>query len=141
MKYIDQTVVRKMMGKRAMKNRFFQTLFFVSTIFALVVLAILLYRIFTQGISYVTPEFFQNFASRRASASGIKAALVGSIWVMGVVIPISLLLGVGTAIYLEEYAKKINLQILFRRIFRIWRVSHLLFLVCWGLQYLFGEWI
>ncbi len=106
MKYIDQTVVQKMMGKRTLKNRFFQTLFFVSTIFALVVLAILLYRIFTQGISYVTPEFFQNFASRRASASGIKAALIGSIWVMGVVIPISLLLGVGTAIYLEEYAKK-----------------------------------
>lgn len=106
MKLIDQTVISKRMGGRLAKNRIFNILFMVATSFALVVLAVLLYRIFTQGISYLTPEFFQNYASRRPSASGIKAALVGSIWLMGVVIPVSLIIGVGTAIYLEEYAKK-----------------------------------
>ncbi|MDQ0161337.1 phosphate ABC transporter permease PstA [Bacillus alveayuensis] len=106
MKLIDQSAVVKRMGGRLVKNKLFYLIFLFATCFALVVLAILLYRIFTQGISYVTPEFFQNYASRRPSASGIKAALVGSIWLMGVVIPVSLFLGVGTAIYLEEYAKK-----------------------------------
>lgn len=37
--------------------------------------------------------------------AGIKGALVGTIWLMITIIPISIILGVGTAIYLEEYAK------------------------------------
>jgi len=106
MKLIDQSVVTKRMGGRLVKNRIFNIIFMIATSLALVVLAVLLYRIFTQGISYLSLDFFQNYASRRPSASGIKAALVGSIWVMGVVIPVSLIIGVGTAIYLEEYAKK-----------------------------------
>ena len=36
---------------------------------------------------------------------GIKGALAGTIWLMISIIPISIVLGVGTAIYLEEYAK------------------------------------
>jgi phosphate transport system permease protein len=94
MKMIDQQLVSKKMGGR------------LATLVALVVLAILLYRIFTQGFSFFSLEFFQNYASRRPEASGIKAALVGSLWLMGVTIPTSLILAVGTAIYLEEYAKK-----------------------------------
>ncbi|PWG68465.1 phosphate ABC transporter, permease protein PstA, partial [Enterobacter mori] len=37
--------------------------------------------------------------------AGIKGALMGTIWLMITIIPISIILGVGTAIYLEEYAK------------------------------------
>ena len=39
------------------------------------------------------------------SQAGIKGALAGTIWLMISIIPISIVLGVGTAIYLEEYAK------------------------------------
>ena len=74
------------------------------------VLGVLFYRIITQGVSYITPEFFQNFGSRFPAKAGIKAALIGSIWLMCVVAPVSLILGVGTAIYLEEYAKKNKLN-------------------------------
>ncbi|MCM3596235.1 phosphate ABC transporter permease PstA [Metabacillus idriensis] len=106
MNYINKDKVAKKMSSRLAVNGIYKGIFLLATSFALVVLAILLYRIFTQGFSYITPEFFQNFASRRPSASGIKAALVGSLWVMAVVIPVGLILGVGTALYLEEYAKK-----------------------------------
>lgn len=106
MKLIDQSVVAKRMEGRLVKNNIYKGIFMVATGFALVVLAVLLYRIFTQGISYISLDFFTNFASRKPEASGIKAALFGSLWLMGVVIPVSLILGVGTAIYLEEYAKK-----------------------------------
>ncbi|WP_243386319.1 phosphate ABC transporter permease PstA [Bacillus kexueae] len=106
MKLIDQSVVAKRMEGRLVKNNIYKGIFMVATGFALVVLAVLLYRIFTQGISYINLDFFTNFASRKPEASGIKAALFGSLWLMGVVIPVSLILGVGTAIYLEEYAKK-----------------------------------
>jgi phosphate transport system permease protein len=106
MQYIDKGKVSKRMSTRLAKNTFFQFLFFLATLFGLIVLAVLLYRIFTQGISYLDLDFFQNFASRRPERAGIKAALIGSLWLMAVVAPLSLALGVGTAIYLEEYAKK-----------------------------------
>ncbi|KOY80868.1 phosphate ABC transporter permease PstA [Lysinibacillus macroides] len=106
MRYIDDSVVMKRMTKRITFNKVWKTLFFLATTFALVTLAILLYRIITQGIDYLNIDFLTNFASRFADKAGIKAALVGSLWLMTVVAPVSIILGVGTAIYLEEYAKK-----------------------------------
>ena len=52
----------------------------------------------------ILPDFFTNFSSTPSQA-GIKGALAGTIWLMISIIPISIVLGVGTAIYLEEYAK------------------------------------
>lgn len=106
MKYINSKSVLNKMNKRLIINRVFRTIFFIATLFALVILGILFYRIITQGVGYLTPDFFLNFGSRFPEKAGIKAALVGSIWLMCVVAPVSLILGVGTAIYLEEYAKK-----------------------------------
>jgi phosphate transport system permease protein len=110
MRYIDDTVVKKRMTKRITFNKVWKFLFFLATTFALVMLAILLYRIVTQGIGYLNFDFLTNFASRFANKAGIKAALVGSLWLMAVVAPVSIILGVGTAIYLEEYAKKNRLN-------------------------------
>ena len=106
MRYMDDTVVMKRMTKRITFNKVWKTLFFLATTFALVTLAILLYRIVTQGIDYLNIDFLTNFASRFADKAGVKAALIGSLWLMAVVAPVSIILGVGTAIYLEEYAKK-----------------------------------
>lgn len=106
MRYMDDTVVMKRMTKRITANKVWKTLFFLATTFALVTLAVLLYRIVTQGIDYLNIDFLTNFASRFADKAGIKAALLGSLWLMAVVAPVSIILGVGTAIYLEEYAKK-----------------------------------
>ncbi|EAZ85039.1 phosphate ABC transporter permease PstA [Lysinibacillus fusiformis] len=106
MRYMDDTVVMKRMTKRITFNKVWKTLFFLATTFALVTLAILLYRIVTQGIDYLNIDFLMNFASRFADKAGVKAALLGSLWLMAVVAPVSIILGVGTAIYLEEYAKK-----------------------------------
>ena len=106
MRYIDDTAVMKRMTKRITFNKVWKTLFFLATTFALVTLAILLYRIVTQGIDYLNIDFLMNFASRFADKAGVKAALIGSLWLMAVVAPVSIILGVGTAIYLEEYAKK-----------------------------------
>ncbi|MGE7675845.1 phosphate ABC transporter permease PstA [Lysinibacillus sp. NPDC094403] len=110
MRYIDDTVVMKRMTKRITFNKVWKGLFLLATTFALVTLAILLYRIVTQGVDYLTIDFLTNFASRFADKAGIKAALVGSLWLMAVVAPVSIILGVGTAIYLEEYAKKNKLN-------------------------------
>ncbi|MEK4759494.1 phosphate ABC transporter permease PstA [Viridibacillus sp. FSL E2-0187] len=110
MKYVDHTQVVKRMNGRLVVNKLLRTVFLLATLFALATLGILVYRMFDQGWGYLSVDFISNFASRFPEKAGIKAALVGSIFLMLVVAPVSLFLGVGTAIYLEEYAKqnKIN---------------------------------
>jgi len=103
---INQQEIIQYMSGRILKNNLFRLLFFFATVFGLIVLVVLLYRILTQAIGWLDLDFLQNYASRRPENAGIKAALVGSIWLMAIVAPLSLVLGVGTAIYLEEYAKK-----------------------------------
>ncbi|MEK5421679.1 phosphate ABC transporter permease PstA [Viridibacillus sp. FSL R5-0477] len=110
MKYVDHTQVVKRMNGRLVVNKLLKTVFLLVTLFALAMLGILVYRMFDQGWGYLSVDFLSNFASRFPEKAGIKAALVGSVFLMLVVAPVSLFLGVGTAIYLEEYAKqnKIN---------------------------------
>jgi phosphate transport system permease protein len=106
MKLIDHSKVVKNMAPRLIWNQVFKVIFFISTLFGLFVLGILLYRIFTQGSGYLSLDFLQNLPSRKPERAGIKTALIGTVWLVGVVAPVSLLIGVGTALYLEEYAKK-----------------------------------
>ncbi|MFC4075752.1 phosphate ABC transporter permease PstA [Salinithrix halophila] len=91
---------------RRFKNRFAHGIFLISTLIGVVVLALLLADIFQTGWKWVTPSFFEKFASRLPENAGIKAAFWGSIWVIGVTTPLTFILGVGTALYLEEYARK-----------------------------------
>lgn len=106
MRYIEQQAVVKRMNGRMLVNYFFKGIFMLATLLALLALVILLYRIVTQGAGHLSWDFLVNFASRFPEKAGIKAALIGSVWLMLVVAPTSLILGVGSAIYLEEYAKK-----------------------------------
>ncbi|BDH62182.1 phosphate ABC transporter permease PstA [Lysinibacillus sp. PLM2] len=106
MRYIDDTIVMKRMKSRLRKNNGWKTVFLLATLFALLCLVILLYRIVSQGIGYLDWDFITSFASRFADRAGILPALVGSLYMMAVVAPVSIILGVATAIYLEEYAKK-----------------------------------
>ncbi|MGM0853139.1 MAG: phosphate ABC transporter permease PstA [Bacillota bacterium] len=110
MKYINHENVLKKMSSRLMVNSVFKGLFFLATLFGLVVLCVLLYRVFTQGIGYLDLQFLQNVGSRFPEKAGIYAAFMGTIWLMFVVVIVSFILAVGTAIYLEEYAiqNKIN---------------------------------
>ena len=106
MKYMNDALVMKRMGSRLKFNKVWKVIFLIATSFALLSLVVLLFRIFSQGLGYLNVDFLTNFASRIPENAGIKAALVGSLWLMAVVAPVSIILGVSTAIYLEEYAKK-----------------------------------
>ncbi len=110
MKYLQQETVTKRMHSRLKMNGLWKTLFILATSFALLALAVLLFRILSQGAGYLNFDFITNFASRIPEKAGIKAALIGSLWLMAIVAPVSIILGVSTAIYLEEYAKKNKLN-------------------------------
>lgn len=106
MRYLEDTVVMKRMKNRLKLNKIWRTVFLIATSLALLALVLLLYRIISQGTGYLNWSFLNNFGSRFPEKAGIKAALVGSFYLMLVIAPVSLFVGVGTAIYLEEYAKK-----------------------------------
>ncbi|MEK4080846.1 phosphate ABC transporter permease PstA [Solibacillus sp. FSL K6-1126] len=110
MRYIQEDLVMERMNKRLNSNKMWKIIFIIATSFALVSLGMLLYRILSQGIGFLDMNFITNFASRIPENAGIKAALVGSLWLMSVVAPVSIILGVSTALYLEEYAKQNKLN-------------------------------
>ncbi|MEH7250594.1 phosphate ABC transporter permease PstA [Neobacillus niacini] len=105
MNLINHDSVVKRMKPRLSKNIFSKWIFLALTMFILLILGVLLYRIFSQGFGYLDLQFLQSLPSRKPENAGVYAALIGTMWLMAVVAPVSLLLGVGTAIYLEEYAK------------------------------------
>ena len=70
---------------------------------ALAALAALLYDILHDGLGRISWQFITSYPSRNADRAGILAALVGSIYVVGLTAAIAVPLGVGAAIHLEEY--------------------------------------
>ncbi len=98
------------MNSRLIKNNILKFIFFLATIFGLIVLAVLIIRVIMQGASWINMDFLTNKLSTSPDRAGIMGAILGTFWLMLVVIPVTLILGVGTAIYLELYAKKGRFQ-------------------------------
>lgn len=69
-------------------------------------LAALFIQMVVDGFPRLTSEFFTSFPSRRAGQAGILSAWVGSLLVMLVTAFFAIPVGVASAIYLEEYARK-----------------------------------
>lgn len=64
----------------------------------------LIWGLAAEGVGHLSREFFTGFASRFPERAGIRAPLVGTVWVIGLTGLISFPISVGAAIYLEEYA-------------------------------------
>lgn len=73
------------------------------TLLALIALGALIYDVARDGIGRLSWEFLTSYPSRRAGEAGILAALAGSLFVITLTALIAIPLGVGAAIYLEEY--------------------------------------
>lgn len=73
---------------------------------ALGALATLLVNVVIEGAPRLNWDLVTSMPSARPSRAGIQSAIWGSIWVVGLTALISLPVGVGTAVYLEEFAHK-----------------------------------
>jgi phosphate transport system permease protein len=69
-------------------------------------LAVFLLDVALDGITRLDIDFLRNAPSWRAARAGIWPALVGSLYLMGLTALLALPLGVGAAIYLEEYSRR-----------------------------------
>jgi len=56
--------------------------------------------------SWLTPVFLTTPMSSKAEFAGVRTAILGSLWMVGIAILFALPIGIGAAIYLQEYANK-----------------------------------
>ncbi|AQL56081.1 phosphate ABC transporter permease PstA [Abyssicoccus albus] len=106
MNYINKDKVNNRMGPRATKNTVMKWVLFACTLVGMVVLAMLLFDVITKGVKFLDGDFLTNFNdTANPENAGVKGALIGSLWLMTTMAPIAIILSVGTAIYMEEYAK------------------------------------
>lgn len=90
---------------RKMKNSIFHGVIFCVTLIGIVVLVILLADIIRRGVPFLTKQFFTNFPSRFPKKAGILPGIYGSVYIIVLTILFAVPIGLGTAVYLEEYAK------------------------------------
>ena len=79
---------------------------FLATIFGIVVLVTLLVDVVVTALPWLDAQFIGSLPSRTPGEAGIRSALIGSLWLMGLTALISVPLGVASALYLEEYARE-----------------------------------
>lgn len=77
---------------------------------AILLLSVLMVSIAIEGWSSISWRFLDSFASRKPAQAGIKAPLLGSLWVCAICGLAAIPMGIGTAIYLEEFAKRSRLK-------------------------------
>jgi phosphate transport system permease protein len=92
------------LAARKTKAGVVQGLLFVVTALAIVILAALLWDITSAGARWLSLDLLTNTPSRKPEAAGLRPALLGTLWVIGLTALFAFPVGVGAAVYLEEYA-------------------------------------
>ena len=95
---------------RRRAGRLFELSGLLATCVGLVVLAVLVVDVFGDGLPRLGWDFLTSYPSRKPENAGILAALVGSLWLLALTAIIAFPIGVGAAIYLEEYSTQSRLQ-------------------------------
>ena len=90
--------------KRKIISKFFAFVCGSATFIGVLALAWLLVGVFRTGWPHLSASFITSPPSRFADKAGIMPALMGSIWVLGITFIVAVPLGIGAAIYLQEYA-------------------------------------
>lgn len=91
--------------RRRFLARAFELACLGATLLSVVLLFVLLGTVLFQGFGSLSWDLLTRLPSRLPERAGIKAAALGSVWLIGLTTLISVPVGVGAAIYLEEYAR------------------------------------
>ncbi len=90
---------------RKAKEAGFVIIFLAGIGVALGVLGVLLASLIVTAAPYLTPTLITNYANYQdPTRAGYAAAIAGTLWILSLTLIFSLPLGIGAAIYLEEYS-------------------------------------
>ena len=84
----------------------FQALLLLSLALGFVTLGVLLFDVLRRGLPYLDLALLTNPPSTDPQIAGARPAILATIYMMGILLVTVLPIGVGTAIYLEEYANE-----------------------------------
>jgi phosphate transport system permease protein len=99
------------MSTRYGLDRAFTVLVTVAALTGIVILALLLVDVIRDGSTMLSLNFLTSFPSQIFPENGgIYPAVIGSVWLLGLTALISIPLGLGAAIYLEEYAEDTHIN-------------------------------
>jgi phosphate transport system permease protein len=90
----------------ALRGRAFQLLLLVSVTIGFVLLAFLLVDVVRRGLPYLDGVLLTQPSSTNPDRAGAGPAILGTIYLMGLLLLFTVPIGVGTALYLEEYADR-----------------------------------
>ena len=93
-------------GRTRLREAGFKGLLLACLGLSVLLLGVLLVDVGIDGASSLDPAFITDYPSSVANNAGVRAALLGTIWLMGVVTLFIVPVGVATAVYLEEYADR-----------------------------------
>lgn len=91
-------------GTRHWAARFFKLIVFLATIVGIVVLGVLLVDVAVNGVPRLSWDFLTSLGASSPETAGMYAGLIGSLWLVALTALFAVPLGIGAAIYLEEYA-------------------------------------
>ena len=91
---------------RTWRDRIFFIGFLLAILIGVAGLAALLIDVLIDGLGVLNWKFLTNYASRKPLESGILAPMAGTVWIVGLTAIFTIPVGIGTAIYLEEFARK-----------------------------------
>ena len=97
---------RKLISRQKWGDRLFQAVAVVGVILALATLAALIADAFADGAPRIDWKFLTSFPSRKPAQAGIFSALVGSVYLITLTAVVTVPVGVGAAVYLEEYTNQ-----------------------------------
>ena len=103
---IDFKLNQNNLSRRKFIGIIFLVFCMLGVLVAMMGLISLLIQVILQGYEWVTPNLIFNYPSRHPEQAGLWAALIGTLYMMGLTALITVPTGVGAAIYLEEYAPK-----------------------------------
>lgn len=91
---------------RNLREKGFILLLLVSVAVGVSALLILLIDVLSVGLPRLSWEFLSSLPSRFAERAGAKPAIFGTLWVISVTTLFTVPVGIGAAIYLEEFSRK-----------------------------------
>ena len=84
----------------------FVGLFLLALCIGLAGLIILIIQVLIEGTPWLSWTLLSSYQSRFPEQAGLLAPVIGSLWLMGLTAAFTVPVGVGAAVYLEEYAPK-----------------------------------
>ncbi len=103
---IETVAFRRRLQVRRASGALFAVVCLGAALAGIATLALLLVTVAGDGLSRLSWDFVNSFPSRHPEQAGIKAALYGTLWLMGFTALFAVPLGIGAAIYLEEFAPR-----------------------------------